>query len=293
MGDAIHPDEFFVPAPGDGTFRILQLTDFHNDVDETLAAKTHDAVRAMVAQTCPGFLAITGDIWCADDKPDQALKLMDRDLALFAELGVPWSFAWGNHDYVGDIHEALVRIASTPNAVAPRGDGRGSFRLAVTHAMSRKVLWDLYFLNSGPTWNLPHDIQWFEEEARRCRKERGAAVPALVFVHIPLFEYERARLARRYTGEAHEEVLHWGDDGQVLASFKRAGIVRGCFVGHSHRNDFHFEQDGITLAYGRATGYGGYGGDRLEKGAKLIVLDTQNGTFTFSTVFPDGTSLPA
>ena len=112
-------------------------------------------------------------------------------------------------------------------------------------------------------------------------------MPAVAFFHIPLKQYETARLAGRFAGAGNEEVLCWGDDGSILKRFKQAGTIRACFTAHSHRNDFYFEDDGITLAYGRATGHGGYGDD-LPKGAKLIVLDGNTGQISFQTVFADG-----
>lgn len=47
---------------------------------------------------------------------------------------------------------------------------------------------------------------------------------------------------------------------------------KAVFVGHDHLNDFYLMMNGIMLAYGRATGYNGYG--NLEKGGRHIeILD--------------------
>jgi pre-mRNA-splicing factor SYF1 len=35
--------------------------------------------------------------------------------------------------------------------------------------------------------------------------------------------------------------------------------IRGVFCGHDHNNDFYGDYYGISLYYGRKTGYGGYG----------------------------------
>ncbi len=87
-------------------------------------------------------------------------------------------------------------------------------------------------------------------------------------------------------------MLCWGDeDGHVEAALKAAGRnggtgnVRACFCGHSHKNDFHFEEDGILFACGRATGHGGYGGEALKKGAKFIDLGRDRDDIAFRTVF--------
>src|SRR5690606_1014064 len=88
---------------------------------------------------------------------------------------------------------------------------------------------------------------------------------------------------------ANEEVLHAGDEeGEGARLFTLYDGACACFCGHSHRNDFYFIRGGVTFAYGRATGAGGYGDD-VPKGAKLIELATGGGRRRFKTVFPDGT----
>lgn len=41
--------------------------------------------------------------------------------------------------------------------------------------------------------------------------------------------------------------------------WERRHSIQGLFVGHDHCNDFVVEFEGITMAYGRKTGVGGYG----------------------------------
>lgn len=275
---------------GDGAYRVLQLTDFHNDVDDALTARTYDDIRAMVRRFVPDFLAVTGDIWCGDDKPAAAPHLMRRDLEFLGSLGVPWAFTWGNHDFVGDFRDACAQIAATRGVIAPLGDGRGNFRVELRRPETQSPAWDLYFLNSHTECLLPEDLAWFEAEAERVAGSRPRPAPAIVFTHIPFEQYERARMTGRYIGIAQEEVLFWGNDGSRFDTIRRPGTVRACFVGHSHVNDFYFVERGVVLAYGRATGRGGYGGELLPKGAKLIELDPGSDQFTFQTVFADGTT---
>jgi 3',5'-cyclic AMP phosphodiesterase CpdA len=274
----------------DGCFHILQLTDFHSDVSEELTARTWRDVRAMAGRYAPDLLAVTGDLWCGDEMPDVAPELMRQDLARLGALGVPWAFTWGNHDYVGDFEADLERIGATPNAVIGNADGRGNYRIELWDQGPR---WDLFFLNSGARWNLPDDLAWFRDESARLVAERGRSLPALAFFHIPIKPYEDARLAGDFIGFGPEEVLYWGDEENLALPILRAhGNLRGCFAGHSHRNDFHTDAGGIILAYGRATGHGGYGGpddpehpDGLAKGGKRIVIDTRRDAFEFETVF--------
>jgi hypothetical protein len=135
-------------------------------------------------------------------------------------------------------------------------------------------------------------VAWLEDEAAGLKARRKRVVPAIAYFHIPLKQYELARIEGRFIGTAQEEVLYWGDDGTRFDAIRRAGCVRACFTGHSHVNDFWFEEDGVILAYGRATGHGGYGAELLAKGAKLLELDLASQRFAFRTVFSDGTSWP-
>jgi hypothetical protein len=277
------------PEARDGrTFRILQLTDFHNDVSDDLTARTYADVRRLVDVWRPDFLAVTGDIWCGDNKPELGPELMRRDLDFLGALGVPWAFAWGNHDYSESLAKDVAAVAAAPNACMHQGDSQGNVRVAVLHAS--KPAWDLYFLNSHGEGLWPRDLAWLEAEANRVYEARRARTPAIAFFHIPLQQYETARVNGGVQGIALEEVLFWGNSADRFDAIRRTGTIRACFAGHSHVNDYYFEEDGIVLAYGRATGHGGYGANRLAKGAKLIELDLASDRFTFRTVFPDGSA---
>lgn len=279
-----------LPAREDGSFHILQVTDLHSDADTAATARTYDDIRRMIEHVRPDLLAVTGDIWCSDEDPERAADVMEADLRAIGQLGVPWSFCWGNHDYFDDFDAAMESIANAPLAVVPGGDGKGNHRIEVRDPNTMDVLWDIFFLNSRTECLLPEDVAWYESKSTALHNQRGRIVPAVLFFHIPLKQYETARLEHRYKGVAYEEVLYWGDDGTRFATIARPGNARACFVGHSHANDFYTEEDGVILAYGRATGHGGYGGELLRKGGKRIVLDGTTGQLKFETIFPDGST---
>ncbi len=284
-GGAAHS---LVPMPEGEPFRVLQLTDFHTDASDAANQRTWEAVRRLAVQWRPHFLAVTGDIWCGDGAPDLAPGWMERDIAALGALGAPWALVLGNHDYVEDLDRALTVLRDAPGSAMPPGDGRGNFRVSLCPAGAHLPAWDLYFLNSHAESLEDADVAWLEAEAAALRRERGRETPSIVYFHIPLKQYEIARLEGRYTGIAQEEVLYWGDDGTLFPRIRDAGGVRACFAGHSHVNDFYLEEDGVILGYGRCTGYGGYGGHRLARGATLVELEPREGRFSFKTVFPDG-----
>jgi 3',5'-cyclic AMP phosphodiesterase CpdA len=45
----------------------------------------------------------------------------------------------------------------------------------------------------------------------------------------------------------------------LYAAMKEMNDIKALWVGHDHKNDFYGDFYGITLGYGRKTGYGGYG----------------------------------
>lgn len=271
----------------EGGFRILQLTDFHSDVSEYLNERTRADVRAMVARHRPHFLAVTGDIWCGDGHPDVAGMWMARDVEFLASLETPWAFTWGNHDYAADPARVHGRIASAPHYAAPRSTARGECHLEIQGAGAIPA-WDIFFVNSGPEWTLPRDLEWLQTHSATLGARRGRSLPAVVFFHIPLRCYQDAINDGRARGIALEEVLCWGDEaGGGAGLIAQSANVRACFCGHSHRNDCWFEEAGVIFSYGRSTGYGGYGDD-VKKGAKLITLG-ERGAIDFESVFADGT----
>lgn len=280
------PETNQIVARAGAPFRILQLTDFHSDVSEYANERTRADVRAMVARFRPDFLAVTGDIWCGDGQPDAAPMWMSRDLAFLASLETPWAFTWGNHDHAADFAAAHRRILATPHYAAPNSTDRGECHIEIVDSAGR-VAWDLLFANSGEAWRLPGDLDWIRSTSVALAGGRGRIVPALLFFHIPLRRYQVAIDAGRVTGIAREEVLFWGDEADTGADLiTSTANIRACFCGHSHRNDCWFEEGGVVFAYGRSTGYGGYGDD-VKKGAKLITLDLDAGTLVFETVFGD------
>jgi hypothetical protein len=278
--------------------RILQVADLHTDEEERLNERTRHDIRVMAEGHRPHLLVALGDIWCGDAHPEAAPMWRTRDLDFFASLRVPWTLIWGNHDYRESDAEVLRETRRRPHALAPEGNGHGAFRIEVHAKGSQKAAWDLFFLHSGEAWRVPRDTAWFETEVARVNAARGEIRPAVCYFHIPTGNYQRAIDEGRTIGFGNESVLGWGDDkGEVsellIAAGRdqgaRVGNIRLCFCGHSHRNDFYFEEEGVRFAYNRATGHGGYGAEDLPKGATLLELDLSSEGFQHRTIFAEKT----
>ena len=46
--------------------------------------------------------------------------------------------------------------------------------------------------------------------------------------------------------------------------------VEWVVCGHDHNNDYFGKFNGINLAYGRKSGYGAYGPDNMQRGARVF-----------------------
>ena len=64
-----------------------------------------------------------------------------------------------------------------------------------------------------------------------------------------------------FYGESHETICCWSLNTGLFAAIKEQPTVQWVSAGHDHNNDNFGVYDGITLGYGRKTGYGAYGPD--------------------------------
>jgi hypothetical protein len=177
------------------------------------------------------------------------------------------------------------------------------------HSAERPVL-QLFHLDSGgggmPEMLYEDQIGWFNRTiaARRerwARSKRSTAgpqrgvgggggssvegthnadvgvVPALVFVHIPLWEFQQALLDKHSCfGVAEDGITPTITNTGLFAALEAAPEVQAVFVGHDHCNDFccQFGRRSIDLCFGRHSGYGGYDCTGYLKGSRLITFRT-------------------
>jgi hypothetical protein len=131
----------------------------------------------------------------------------------------------------------------------------------------------------------PPQIDWLCGVLRT----RPRAVPVLVFLHIPLPEFETVWDADRCRGSKHESVNCPAHNSGLFDALRAAGRVLGIFAGHDHLNDYEGARSGIRLCYGRATGYGSYGRDGFARGARVIRIDEGRRDFDTWLRLDDGT----
>ncbi len=270
--------------------RILQFTDLH--LFHTTAADDRHTFRdcaRQVAQHRPDLVVVTGDIW-HENPNGRGQEYLETAVRQFEGWGVPWATCWGNHDLLGDFQKGHDTLAagkhSAYRGAATHGDYRIEVRAAGSSPDASPAL-NLFFLNSSDEGLTAWQAHALATMSARTAA-RSHAAPALLFFHVPIQEYGTRLTAGDFTGLKLEPVSHYQEHGEMFPFIVGATTIRACFCGHNHLNDYVVKTGAVDLNFGRSTGYAGYGGDRLRKGAKLIEVDLGKGSYEQRTVFADG-----
>ena len=268
----------------DGTFTILQFTDLHIHYVDERHLKTLDLMERILDEERPDLVALTGDI-IAGRKLSDPEKALREALRPIEERGIPWAAVFGNHDDEGPAdRKRLMEICrSHAHCLAVAGpedvSGVGNYYLTVK-GRTGAVESVLYFLDSNAYapggvgkygWIHQDQVAWYRRTAGAIKSELGYAPPALAFFHIPLPEYHEVWETGACLGNRFEvpcaPVLNSG----FFLALHEVGDVVATFVGHDHVNDYEGDYYGIRLCYGRVSGYGGYGRDDMERGARALI----------------------
>ena len=248
----------------------------------------------------------------ADGSLDAAWFAEQWALAVSPLRHVPHAVALGNHDLRGALNaDAILELAMQQNgslvrrapAVPSGAASPAAFDYYVdAQAADGSLAHRLWFLNSwddrcegqGP-WGCVSrgEVAWAAEAAAAAPQPAGDSV---AFVHIPLPQL-RPDALRGATGVMQESVSCPSVDTGVADWAHSAGIA-AVVSGHDHANDYagfwappgaprlHPDADAdgdgaILLAYGRNTGYGGYGPGELQRGARVLELHADGGLRTW------------
>lgn len=272
-------DEPFILQMKNESLKILQLTDLHLTftADDT-ATRTLNLIRNLIASDDFDLVVITGDLTYSQIGPTYFLQL----ITVMEECATPWSFVFGNHEVSYNEYSEFIDIIPTNTEylrfkVGPELEEGGYGNYVIQFQKNNLPFYDLILMDShaertvfeveeGPyDYIKPSQIAWYES------KVVNSEVNNLVFMHIPLRQMYNAE---GYVGIFGEYVCPQGIDTGLFDAFVANNKTKGFFCGHDHLNDFYMVKENIILAYGRSTGYGGYGD--LEKGASVIeILDNQ------------------
>lgn len=284
----------------EGKFKVLQLTDIHYSDNNQVDLETLKLMRKILKEENPDFIMITGDtVYGAENA-----EYLPLALAPVIESKIPFSYTFGNHDTEdGQDYETLFKVLKEiPTCMidhdADSKLGAGNHALEVVSSQD-ELKWVIAGMDSGNYNELEHiggygyikqsQIQWYQEMIRKYQ-DKAPDFSALLFMHIPLPEYHELWDMEVCYGTKREGICSPKINSGFFAAMQEVGHTKGVFVGHDHINDFYGELYGITLGYGRATGYNTYGQEDFLRGARVFVLDETN-TDSFETYvrLSDGT----
>jgi len=266
--------------------KALQFTDLHffcKPMLPRLDQLTAEDMARYVDCVEPDLLLISGDTW--HDNPDnRGEEFMHYAVDKITRLGIPWAFTWGNHDELDDYAKGHDFLSDAPHSLYCGGPSSGNYRVELVHEGA--PVWELICMNSSNRGLMAPQQAWLRDLA--AAREGAAKVPAFAVIHIPIKQYDEVWENKQAAGIKLEDVSYWDEDGSSYELLRAACDFRAYFCGHDHVNNFIGKIDGAELVFGQATGHGGYGGNLMPKGAKLITINAEESRYTCESLFPDG-----
>lgn len=272
--------------------KVLQCTDIHffskrNEAKPVTNDRTLELMKRLVDHAQPDLLVLTGDTW-HNNPEGKGKEFQEYAITKIGELGIPTAYTWGNHDQLDDYVAGHDKFAEAPHSLYRGGSGCGNYSIDLITKSGEKV-WELVCLNTNENGIQPAQWEWMDEFKARETASGEKQVPIHCFMHIPLLQYYYIWFSGLASGLKLEEVCSEHENGLSILKFKDLGMVKAIFCGHDHVNDYTGMAEGIELVYGRSTGFGGYGEDVVRKGGKLITINAQAGTYSWESIFVDGT----
>jgi len=277
-------------------FTILQFTDLHFGEDEDKDKNTASLQEFLIATVKPDIVVITGDAvsgYSWDKKsPDFYRKNWEKFTAAFTKMGIRYAFTLGNHDTDADLNAKEVgeldkthsySLFNGTDTIDPKS--YSNYHLEVKSSFKEfkdqttALLWIFDSKNRGcmdvpESWGCltENQLEWYlRTSAEYMNTDQYSFVQGLAFFHIPLVEFMELWNYGKTSGTKSDMVSCPLVNTNAFSVFRSAHNIKSIFVGHDHNNDYFGNFKGIDLAYGRKTGFGGYGPD-LKHGARVIKL---------------------
>lgn len=259
-----------------GTFTICQFTDLHlygapRDADSTAL------MRLVLDVEHPDLVVLTGDTLGGRSVEDEQAA-WDHAAAPMVERGIPWAAIYGNHDAESkwDRQQQMAYQRTLSGCLSEPGPeelpGVGNYILKVAGDPGAELI----MLDSHDYADSAHNNYAWVRQAQidwlMAQRLQSGYPPALLFLHIPLPEYEQAWAYPGTRGARYERICCPVVNSGLFAALKLDGAVDGVFCGHDHINDFDGLLGGIRLVYGRGGGCHTYGREGFLRGARLIRL---------------------
>jgi 3',5'-cyclic AMP phosphodiesterase CpdA len=261
----------------DGSFKILAITDLHYIPEPD--TNGIELTEKLISIENPDLVLSTGDNISGDrcSTEEDLQRATGNVAAAMEKMQTPWAVVLGNHDqeHFARTHVSREEIfryyESHPhnlNSGWVRGlHGAGNGCITVWNAEGTEPVLLLWLLDSGEgveepgvayDWIHADQVNWYVQASKQLEARYGRKIPALMFFHIPLLEFQEMILTRNVLGERHEPESPSRINGGMFAAVHERGDVMGIFCGHDHVNNYVGRFRGVTLGYNGVAGFYGY-----------------------------------
>ena len=267
----------------DGKFKIVQFTDLHYKLGNPASKQATDCMYEVVKAENPDLIVLTGDVIYA--KPGDAC--LQQILNVLTDLKRPFCYLLGNHDpeqgiAVGKLYDQaaqnsfcvqLKRDGNVLDYVVPIKSGDGAKTAAVLYCMDTHAYCKMEDVGLYQWLSFDQIGRYRDWSATFTKQNGGKPLPALMFMHYPLPEYDEAVTSNQVPlyGIRMEKNCSPCLNSGMFTALKEGGDVMGVFCGHDHDNDYSTMYYQVLLAYGRFSG-GNTEYNHLRNGARIIVL---------------------
>ncbi len=283
------PQKFDLKFNQNGEFKIVQFTDLHEYAFKN--KKTIKLIENILDTEQPNLVVLTGDIidgrYCK--LKEQVKKAIANIAKPMEDRKIHWAVVLGNHDNelcaVNRKNQMKIYMSYKYNLSQNFSSviGRsGDYNLTIKDSKNDKTIFNIYMFDSGSYdikgygYIRKEQIDWYKKLSNSLKKRFGKIIPSFMFFHIPLQQQYQVWKSGKAIGERNEKESPQSIDSGLFSALTEMGDVKGVFVGHDHNNDYIGDLDGITLGYGRKTGYNSYGKKGFAKGARVIILNENN-----------------
>ncbi len=264
------------------SFKIIQFADLHFG-DSKANSKGQEVMAKLIDFEKPDLVIFSGDQvsgWRVTNYSDQ----FDSVVAPLVARKIPFASILGNHDGEADLTRKQIMCYDSQkpgsatlasNWIAPNGI---DYLLPIMTSTNKTMAWLLLMdsgkdICEGETDNAgcisSQQISWLTSTFTPSLQ--GTAYTTLLFSHQPIPEFNH--LFHYYpTFGSRKETS--GCPRKNTGVYQSLPMIDAIVSGHDHDNDYFGQLGGMGswLMYGRKTGYGSYGPNYAEHGARVFEL---------------------
>lgn len=262
----------------DGSFKIVQFSDLHFGQSVAGGRATVAVEETILDAERPDLVVISGDLvsgwWWNKIDTDWYKGFWEQLTQPMIKRNISWAIVLGNHDIEADLsgREIVDLDSSHPLSLTQHGPesihGATNYYLPIyVNSTSSEIGHVVWLFDSGRQECMGvkgygcverTQIMWYQNESAALTAKQQVVIPGIAFFHIPLYEHLDLynTLPVYGTRDESDGICCSSVNTGLYSAMQETGDIKNVFCGHDHYNDYYGNYHGITLGYGRKTGYG-------------------------------------